>query len=173
MSDNQSDTSLEAIENIESQPKPSMRKKRILLIIIIIILLGALGGGAYLFLNKKEQSDNKEKAQAKESKSIPKQVIYIDLDEFIINLNSINNQPSFLKLSVSLETDDPKTQQLINTSLPKVRDIFQTYLRQLRPEDLKGSEGLFLLREELLLRINKTLYPTTVRDILFNEIIVQ
>jgi flagellar FliL protein len=98
---------------------------------------------------------------------------YIELNNVIVNLNSPTNQPSFLKLSLSLLVNKSEDQAKINAEMPKVNDVLQSYLRQLRAEDLRGSEGLFMLREELLLRLNKELYPAAINDIFFNQVIVQ
>jgi len=57
--------------------------------------------------------------------------------------------------------------------LPRVTDIFQTYLRELRPSDLNGSAGLFRLKEELTRRVNAAVAPVKVSAVLFKEIVVQ
>jgi flagellar FliL protein len=49
----------------------------------------------------------------------------------------------------------------------------QTYLRELRVEDLEGSEGLLRLREELLKRIQATADGADIKDVLFAEMILQ
>jgi flagellar FliL protein len=113
-----------------------------------------------------------EKALQK-SRNQLQQVIFIDLKDFIVNLNSSGNQSSFLKMSVSLEVGNLEDEKIVKANMPKIRDSFQLYLRQLRPDDLRGSAGLFRLREELLLRINKIMYPASIKDILFNELIIQ
>ena len=57
--------------------------------------------------------------------------------------------------------------------MPRVTDIFQTYLRELRPSDLNGSAGLFRQREELTKRVNAAISPGQVTAVLFKEIVVQ
>jgi flagellar FliL protein len=61
----------------------------------------------------------------------------------------------------------------IQPYLPRILDAFQIYLRELRPADLEGSAGLFRLKEELLRRINLSVYPAKVEGVLFKEILVQ
>ena len=46
-------------------------------------------------------------------------------------------------------------------------------LRELRVEDLKGSEGVLRLKEELLRRVNASAAPYKVRDVLLKQMIVQ
>jgi flagellar FliL protein len=57
--------------------------------------------------------------------------------------------------------------------LPRVVDQFQTYLRELRVQDLRGSKGMYRLQMELLSRVNAAAAPTQVKDVLFQEILIQ
>jgi flagellar FliL protein len=57
--------------------------------------------------------------------------------------------------------------------MPRVMDAFQTYLREMRPNDLEGSAGLYRLRDELTRRVNLAVAPTKINAVLFKEIVVQ
>jgi flagellar FliL protein len=57
--------------------------------------------------------------------------------------------------------------------MPRVSDVFQTYLRELRAGDLSGSAGLFRLKEELTRRVNVAVAPQQVSAVLFKEIMIQ
>jgi flagellar protein FliL len=57
--------------------------------------------------------------------------------------------------------------------MPRIIDTFVTYLRELRPEDLRGSAGLMRLREEMLVRVQAAARPARVTDVLFREMLVQ
>jgi flagellar FliL protein len=50
---------------------------------------------------------------------------------------------------------------------------FQTYLRELRPNDLDGSAGLYRLKDELTRRVNASIAPIKVNAELFKEIVIQ
>ena len=69
----------------------------------------------------------------------------------------------------SLKEEDVVALQAI---LPRVIDQFQTYLRELRISDLRGSKGIYRLQTELLARVNAA-SPVEVRDVLFQEILIQ
>ena len=56
---------------------------------------------------------------------------------------------------------------------PRIIDNFQVYLRELRIDDLRGSAGIYRLREELLARVNAAVYPARVEQVLFKEVLVQ
>ena len=57
--------------------------------------------------------------------------------------------------------------------MPRVMDSMQSYMRDLRVDDLQGSEGLYRLREELMHRINVAIGGNQVSDVLFAEMIMQ
>jgi flagellar FliL protein len=72
-----------------------------------------------------------------------------------------------------LELPDSSMQPQIQTTLPRVMDTFQTFLRELRPTDLDGSAGLYRLKEELTRRVNLAVAPNRINAVLFKEIVVQ
>jgi flagellar FliL protein len=74
-------------------------------------------------------------------------------------------------VSLELSNDEEKTG--IQPLMPRVVDQFQSYLRELRIDDLKGSAGVLRLKEELLRRINVAAAPYHVKDVLLKEMIVQ
>jgi flagellar FliL protein len=101
-------------------------------------------------------------------------VLYFNLPEFLVNLDTSSKQTSFIKMKVTLEApSDGDNAEAIDNRLPRIIDKFNTYLRLLRTSDIGGSAGLYRLREELLLQVNKEIYPAKVNDILFQEIIIQ
>jgi flagellar FliL protein len=155
------------------------KKKLIIMIVALLVLAG--GGGAAFFL----LGGSGEDAGIEDEKTIildedgnpieidPSKAFYLDLDEFLVNLNTGGKKSSFLKMSVTLELPTYADKPAVEDNIPRIRDAFQIYLRELRSSDLQGSAGIHRLREELLLRINKTIHPAKVTDILFKEIIVQ
>jgi flagellar FliL protein len=98
---------------------------------------------------------------------------FFDLPELLVNINAGGKRSGFLKLAVSLELDQNATVPQLQAVLPRIVDNFQTYLRELRVEDLKGSAGLYRLREELMLRVNAAVAPARINDVLFKEMLVQ
>ncbi|QQR40283.1 flagellar basal body-associated FliL family protein [Devosia rhizoryzae] len=97
-----------------------------------------------------------------------------NLPPMMVNLNSTEGTaPSFMKLTVGLEVADEHMMTEIQPRLPKVIDAFQVYMRELRKSDLEGSAGIYRLKEELLRRVNLSIYPAQVESVLFKEILVQ
>jgi flagellar FliL protein len=104
----------------------------------------------------------------------PKPPVYIDVPEMLVNLvGQPGERVLYLKAKIVLEVKEEKQVEAIKPTMPRVTDIFQTYMRELRPIDLNGSAGLFRLREELTRRVNTTIAPQQVNAVLFKEIVVQ
>ena len=98
------------------------------------------------------------------------------MPDLIVNLNtgtSATRRTNFLKISVSLELENPGDIEIVTQNMPRIIDNFQIYLRELRIDDLQGSAGLYRLREELLRRVNLAARPARVKDVLFKEMLVQ
>jgi flagellar protein FliL len=94
---------------------------------------------------------------------------YVKLPDMFVNLSSGPGRARFLKLGVTLEVKGDERAASIKKRMPRIIDSFQIYLRELRIEDLNGSAGTFLLKEELLRRVNTELAPDRVEDVLFEE----
>jgi flagellar FliL protein len=111
--------------------------------------------------------------EAHAAPAVPKEAAYFDMPDLLINLNATGRKTTFLKLSVALElgsaADIPKVQAV----MPRLIDNFQVYLRELRAEDIKGSAGMYRLREELLSRVTVAAAPAKINDVLFREVLVQ
>ncbi len=155
----------------EGKAKATKKKKLIIIGIVAFMLLAAGGGGAYFFLIKK--SDDEKTAQAAADADSKNKIVYYSLGDMIVNLSGEGKHPNYLKVKISLELADEKDLPLMETIKPRIVDNFQVYLRELRIEDLRGSAGMYRLREELLMRVTEAAQPIRIRDVLFQEMLVQ
>ncbi len=161
-----------------AEPRQGFVKKllgnRKLLIIAaagLVILLGGGGAGVYFLLFS---GSDGQAAQNETSVPVtPPEVAYADMPDIIVNIQSADGSPAYLKLSTSLELDTAEEKAGMTALMPRIVDQFQGYLRELRIDDLKGSAGVLRLKEELLRRINVAAAPYRVRDVLLKEMIVQ
>ena len=137
----------------------------------LLLVLGGGGAGAYFFFAGGNGA--KSGAQAEAAHITPPQVAFSNMQDILVNIQSNDGTPAYLKLSVSLELDDEEHKAAIQPLMPRITDQFQAYLRELRLDDLKGSAGVLRLKEELLRRVNVAAAPYHVRDVLLKEMIVQ
>ncbi len=161
-----------AAEGEQPKKKKLAGKTLILFVVAPLLVLGGGGAGAYFMFFAKKPGDAQHE-EAKEEKKPPKPMVFYNLPELLVNLSGQGRRSSFLKISLSLELDDANDIPRIEAVLPRIVDAFQTYLRELRPEDLRGSAGLYRLREELLARVNTSAQPAKVNDVLFKEMLIQ
>lgn len=181
---NENTASTENAEGAEAGEGKKSKKKIIIIAVLGLLLL--VGGGAGLYFGgvigghgaegeEAAHGESEGEAGGEHGEKGPKQIVYYDLPEFLVNLSSTGTgrQTSFLKMTVSLELSSEEDKKTVETNLPRVLDSFNTYLRELRATDLYGSAGIYRLREELLVRINKDVAPVKVNDIFFKQILVQ
>ncbi len=150
-------------------------KKLILFIVLPLLILIGVGAGLYFggVFGGGEEEAALEVTEEQILLDDQTTGIFYDIPDIIVNLNALGRKPRLLQISISLELAKQEDVALIDRILPRVLDHFQTYLRELRAEDLKGSAGIYRLRIELLARVNAAAYPEKVRDVLFREILVQ
>jgi flagellar FliL protein len=169
---------------------------RKMLMILAPVLLLVVGGGVYFFLftggeevagEHGEASADGHAAAGGEGhgdahaggeggEAEAHHPVFFEVPDILVNVSSDGGKPVFLKLAVSLEVEGASHEEIaasLEPIMPRVVDQLQTYLRELRLEDLSGSAALFRLKEELLRRVNLAADPIQVKGVLFREMIVQ
>lgn len=165
-------------------------KKKMIIIIAALLLVLAGGGAAAYFsgaldglLGKAvdctavtEETDEHyahcQEVAATAAANAP-QAVFLEVPDLIVNLSGNARQQRFLKIGIKIELADQATLTKLEPLMPRVTDHLQTYLRELRIEDLSGSAGIYRLRLELLSRVNAAAPGIPVKDILFQEILIQ
>ena len=167
-----------------------------------VVVLGGGGAGAYLFMFKKpptaaemevKKAKDAKEAKAKKAKDAkggdkkeggkpdpnapvvkdgPDGVVFYTLPDEVVNMQTADGHPSFLKLKLTLELPDHDTADVLSPNMPRLQDMFQVFLRELRPEDLAGSQGGYQLRTEILRRVNLVIAPSKANAVLIEEMLV-
>ena len=163
-----------------SSSRKRLSGKKLLFYVILPIVLvicaaaGLFFSGAFSGLTSGEGKAAGEKAAAAAGPVVGGPIFWPAKPmELLVNLRTDSPRPSFLKLSVSLELERAEDGAKIADVMPRVTDTLQVYLRELRADQLQGSAGLLRVREELLARINAAVRPVRVKDVLFNEMLIQ
>lgn len=146
--------------------------KKLLLIAAPVLLIGMLAGLwfsgiAPRLLGMKHDAPN---PQADARPAVP---VFVDLPDLIANMSSPASKPSYIKLQARLEVSRPEDAEKVRQEMPRLQDIFQTYLREIRPEELRSAPGIYRLREELLGRANVAVAPVRINDVLFAQLLIQ
>lgn len=168
-------------------PKKGGRKKLILLAVPLLLVAVAaglwfggilpplLGMGAHAGAHVEGAADPHAKpGEAKpEAEAKAKVPVFVDLPDLVANLNVGQRRSSFIKLKTRLELARAEDQPAVIAAMPRLQDLFTTYLREMRPEELRGSAGTYRLREELVARANIALAPARIVGVLFSEMLIQ
>lgn len=178
--------------DVESEAEEGGGKKKLIIMLVGLMLLLGGGGAAAYFTGmldpilgvEEELAEGEGKEKKKEKKKDDKggkegkdgeydDSAFIAIPTILVNLNTEDGAPRYLRLTVQLELEDPSEKADVEAVIPRVIDQFQTYLRELRVRDLRGSAGIYRLQMELLWRVNRAADPVEIKDVLFQEILIQ
>lgn len=166
MADNQqTEEGAPAAEAAAAAPKG--KRKLVIIAAALLLAIGAGAGTWFFFFNHHGEEVRAEAPPAKPP-------VFVDVPDILVNLAGLpGERVQYLKIKVVLEVKDEPLVDKIKPTMPRLMDIFQTYLRELRVTDLSGSAGLFRLKEELTKRVNATISPAQVNAVLFKEVVIQ
>ena len=102
----------------------------------------------------------------------PDGVVFYTLPDMVVNMQTADGKPTYLKLKLTLELPGQDAIDVIEPNRPRLQDMFQTFLRELRPEDLAGSQGSYQLRMEILRRVNLVIAPAKINAVLIEEMLI-
>ena len=163
-----------AEEGGEDQPRKKFSGKKLVLFVVLpLVLLLAAAAGVFfsgILSPKPVQAPQEEQKPEEKESTVP---LFYDVPDMLINLNTTGRRPTFLKISISLQIAREIDRAELDRIMPRIIDNFQVYLRELRLEDLRGSAGMYRLREELLTRVVAAAQPVRIKDVLFKEMLIQ
>ena len=153
-------------------------KKRLLMLAVPVLLAGV---GAALWFSGVLPSalglghqNRAHAASGAADGSADRTPTFLELPEMVANLNSApGHRATFVKLRARIELASADDSAAAAAGMPRLLDLFQTYLREMRPDELRGSAGSWRLREELIARANIAIAPARVADVLFTEMLIQ
>ncbi|MGA9867590.1 MAG: flagellar basal body-associated FliL family protein [Acetobacteraceae bacterium] len=151
-------------------PAPARRDRRKLIMLTLPAVLMLLGAGLWFAGVPAMLFGAKPHAKQVAASAPP---VYVDLPEMVANLDSDPRRPRYIKLRARIEVRAGPDAKAVQAAMPRLQDLFQTYLRDLRPDDLRGSAGTYRLREELIARADVAAAPAHIADVLFVEMLVQ
>jgi flagellar FliL protein len=164
MADNDQD---DGASGSDAAAAPRSRLKLIIAAAAVLVLVGGAGTWFLFFRGHAAEEVHAEAA-------LPKPPVFVEVPDMLVNLSGLpGERVQYLKLKIVLEVKEEKLIEAIKPSMPRVTDLFQSYMRELRAADLSGSAGLLRLKEELTRRVNAAVAPIQVTAVLFKEVVVQ
>ena len=162
----------------EVVPPKSKKSRKLLIVLFLLIFLIGAAIGAVIFLapgvipdsldfGGVKGADKKEKETEKKSQGH----IY-SMDPFVVNLAD-QGRPKYLKIRMSIESQEMKVNEEYEKRLPQLRDMILTVLASKSYKDICDSEGKKMLREEMTSKLNQLLRRFQVKTIYFTEFVIQ
>jgi flagellar FliL protein len=179
MSPAETETDSDDIEGAGAEAPAGGRGKQILLLVVAVVF-ALVGGGSAAFFLGVFGGDEAPAVTAGETGGegaaatapAPPPVFYA-LPDLVVTLNASDRKTRYLKVHVMLELARAEDEAQIERMTPRILDYCQIFLRELRPEELRGSAAIVRMREEILKRINAAVAPVTVREVLFTDLFVE
>ena len=158
-------------------PKSKKSLKQLIILFILIILIGA-AIGAVIFLapgiipnSLNFWGTNGASKKEKETERKSQGHIY-SMDPFIVNLAD-QGRPRYLKIRMSIESQEMKVNEEYEKRLPQLRDAVLTILSSKSYGEIADSDGKKKLREEIILKLNGSLRGFRVKTVYFTEFMIQ
>ncbi len=185
-----SEAAPEPAEGEEGEEGAKKKLPMMMIIIAAVVAVVLIGGGVTAFLvlsggnkaeasksekPKKEAKKEGEKGKDKGPNPItqgPDGVAYYALPDLVSNIQSADGRPQLLKLKIALEFSDENAAEDVTPAIPRLVDMLQGFMRELRPEDMAGSQGEFEIRMEILRRVNLVIAPTQAKAVLIEEMLI-
>ena len=191
----------EVAEGEEGEGAPGKKKLPLKMIIIAavaaVLVLGGGGTAAFIFMKPKpeaaaegdkkgehgKEKDKKKKEEKKGKEGEKKEggpvitegpdgIKFVTIPNVVVNMQTADGRPTFLKLKLTFEVPNDEAVEMLEPNMPRLQDMFQTFLRELRPEDLQGSQGSYQLRTEIQRRVNLVIAPSKVNAVLIEEMLI-
>ncbi|MCC6278590.1 MAG: flagellar basal body-associated FliL family protein [Oligoflexia bacterium] len=163
-----------------SKPKPSFREKlpKILKGLFIglnaAVMLGGLGViyNLKLIQGKPAITEESESAKASHDREIHenKPVLY-SFDPFVVNLDG--RPRKIVRTSIQLEMLSDEGYEEVVSQMPVARDQIVRILNRKKYEDIETIQGKLFLKDQIMTVMNSILRKGSVKEVYFNEFVVQ
>jgi len=152
---------------------------KLMLPIFVLINLGAVGGGAFLVYQStlgfkpptlREPAALEALKKEKENAEVGEAVLYT-MPTFTVNLA---DQPRrLIRVEMTFEMLDKDGFEEIVRNSPKARDAIVRILNRKSFDDIESIQGKLFLKDQIAVTLNQSLKGGVIKDVYFNEFLVQ
>lgn len=160
-------------EEVESEEEEEKKSSKLPLVIGLVLALIGGGGGFFatwsgMILAPPPAQETAEEIEP-EVEELP-DVAFVAVEPLTIGLRD-RGQDAHLRFRAHLEVKS-KYQSDVETLLPRVSDVMNSYLRALKTEDFEEPTALTRVRSQLLRRIQIVTGEGRVNDLLIMEFVI-
>lgn len=95
---------------------------------------------------------------------------FVALEPFVISLGT-GGSARHLRVGLTIEVV-PGAEDGVTTAIPRINDVLNTYLRAVDQKDFEVPRAMMRLRAQMLRRVKLVSPPDSVRDLLFQEFVL-
>ncbi len=176
--DDEEDDEDEEGEGRKRKPSKGLAGKKLLIIVGAALLLLIGGGAGSYFLGLFDPlvamiTGEDTEADAKLAGSPIG--VYHEFPELIVKLREKGRRKRFLKLRFTVEFKRARGEDIerIDVLTPQVVKRIKNFVEKLSANDLKGSTGVYIMREQLLAESITAFAPLEVNDVMITEFFIQ
>lgn len=159
-------------------PKPARDMKKIFTFAFIALNLSVLGAGTYLVyastLGVQEKALSNEQAErdlASFEETLRGDPVLYTMSPFNTNLEGVPRR--LVRMEVSLEMMDEEGYEEVIGVVPHARDSIMRILNGKTFADVETVQGKLQLKNQIVTELNSTLKKGVVKNVYFNELVVQ
>lgn len=149
------------------------KKGLFIIIILVVLLLGGGGFGAYWFLLRTPPLTAEQQAEIEAAKKPEPEILPVfALKPFVVNLADKKSR-RYLKVTMKLELSNEELLEEVDKRRAQLRDVVLTLLSSKTASEISTMEGKFLLRQDIIKRVNVNLVTGKVTKVYWEEFVVQ
>ncbi len=152
------------------EEKEAVNKKKpnkLVLIIVVMSIMIMAGAVTIVFMaTDLKLSDVMAKFEKHEEYTV-------QMENFVVNLETTAKKSTYLKTQISLLYTDDKAGKVLDQKTSQIRDVIIKSLMEYQSEELLVEGGLSSAKVKLRDNINQTLGDDMVKDIFFTDFLIQ
>lgn len=157
---------------VADAPEEGQKSSKLPLILGLLAALIGAGGGffaTYSGMILGSESHGEVSAEVQRPNAIP-DVAFVAVDPMVVSLSPAA-QGRHLRFRAQLEVPSQYASD-VETLLPRVVDVLNSYLRALETKDIESASALTRLRAQMLRRVQIVAGPGRVNDLLIMEFVL-
>lgn len=152
-------------------PQGKTPNNNVLLIGLFSFMITVIFFGTFIIVTLRQTNNPKPRVETANRTEIGPLVSLGE--EIIVNISSEKGFEHYLKIKLTLEVDSEKTQAEVNKRIPQIRDMAISILSSKTKEKISEKEGKDLVRSEIIKSINDSLTVGRVRQVFFEDFVIQ
>lgn len=168
-------------ENKDAESKPKRDLGKLLMPVMAVLNIAVLGGGAFFTYSatlayeapvlREPAAVDELKKERENAGVLGTEPVMYTMPGFVVNLDGSPRR--LIKVEMTFEMLDKDGFEEIVRNSPRARDEIVRILNRKTFDDVETIQGKLFLKDQIAVALNQALKETVIKDIYFNEFLVQ